>query len=72
MSKMPCSVTDDPSYDYSDYIEGKGVYEPYEGEYDDPAKEDTVYIEWDMQKQDAESIFDQIIKATSGDKDANN
>ena len=26
MSRMPCSVTDDPSFDYSDYYEGKGYY----------------------------------------------
>ena len=26
MSRMPCRVSDDPFYDYSDYIEGQGVY----------------------------------------------
>jgi hypothetical protein len=26
MSKMLCSISDDPYNDYSDYIEGKGVY----------------------------------------------
>ena len=29
MSREPCRVSDDPSYDYSDYCEGKGYYEPY-------------------------------------------
>ena len=27
---MLCRITDDPSYDYSDYCEGKGYYTPYE------------------------------------------
>jgi len=72
MSKMPCSVTDDPSFDYSDYVEDEGVYAPAKEEYDNPTEEDTVFIEWDMQTQDAKSIFDQITKATSGDNDANN
>jgi len=69
MSKMPCSVTDDPSFDYSDYVEGEGVYAPIKEEHDDPAEEeDAIHIEWDMQTQDAESIFDQIITAL-GEKD---
>ena len=25
-----CRVDDDPSYDYSDYDEGKGYYKPYD------------------------------------------
>jgi hypothetical protein len=58
MSKMPCSVTDDPSFDYSDYVEKEGVYK----------EEDAIHIEWDMQTEDAESIFDQIITAL-GEKD---
>jgi hypothetical protein len=38
---MLCRITDDPSYDYSDYCEGKGAYAPYEEDYrtepeDDP------------------------------------
>ena len=28
--KMPCSVSDDPTYDYSDYIEQEGAYASYE------------------------------------------
>lgn len=26
MSHEPCRISDDPSYDYSDYVEGKGYY----------------------------------------------
>ena len=26
MNRMPCRVSDDPSYDYSDYIEEDGYY----------------------------------------------
>jgi hypothetical protein len=38
---MLCRITDDPSYDYSDYCEGKGAYAPYEADHitepeDDP------------------------------------
>lgn len=38
---MLCRITDDPSYDYSDYCEGKGAYAPYEDDHrtepeDDP------------------------------------
>jgi len=29
MTKEICRVTDDSSYDYSDYIEAQGVYKPY-------------------------------------------
>ena len=34
MSRMPCSITDDPYADASDYFEGKGVYAPYPEEED--------------------------------------
>ena len=36
-NRMPCRITDDPYYDYSDYIEGEGVYEHYR---DDDAEQD--------------------------------
>ena len=29
MSREYCRVDDDPSYDYSDYVEQRGYYEPY-------------------------------------------
>ena len=41
MNRMPCRVSDDPSYDYSDYCEGKGYYTPTRKE--DP---DAAYDAW--------------------------
>ena len=41
MSREPCSITDDPFNDYSDYIEGEGVYK---SKYD-PEAEDKEYEE---------------------------
>tara|TARA_R110000772_G_scaffold5991_5_gene21197 strand:- start:395 stop:550 length:156 start_codon:yes stop_codon:yes gene_type:complete len=35
MSRMPCSITDDPYADASDYFEGEGVYAPYPEEEED-------------------------------------
>ena len=36
MNRMPCSITDDPYYDYSDYIEQEGIYKsPVEPNPDD-------------------------------------
>ena len=29
IGRMPCSITDAPHNDYSDYIEQTGVYKPY-------------------------------------------
>ena len=40
MSRMPCSITDDPYNDYSDYIEQKGVYKPYVEPDEDAAYEE--------------------------------
>lgn len=34
-SRMPCSISDDPYNDYSDYIEQTGVYSPPTTEEDD-------------------------------------
>jgi hypothetical protein len=31
-NRMLCSISDDPYSDYSDYIEGEGVYKPYKEE----------------------------------------
>lgn len=35
MGRMPCSITDDPYNDASDYFEGEGVYAPYPEEEED-------------------------------------
>ena len=46
MSREYCRVDDDPSYDYSDYVEQRGYYEPYkeaeEPDYD-PIDEEEMY-----------------------------
>ena len=34
-----CRIDDDPSYDYSDYVEQKGYYKPYD---DDDYNDDEV------------------------------
>ena len=34
IGREPCSITDDPYNDYSDYIEGEGVYESHEEDED--------------------------------------
>ena len=46
MNREPCSITDDPYNDYSDYVEGEGVYK---SNYD-PEAEDTEY-EKERQKE---------------------
>jgi hypothetical protein len=46
MNREPCSITDDPFNDYSDYVEGEGVYK---SKYD-PEAEDKEYEE-ERQKQ---------------------
>lgn len=38
MGREPCSISDDPYNDYSDYIEGEGVYS-YDEEDEDQAYE---------------------------------
>ena len=46
MNREPCSITDDPFNDYSDYVENEGVYK---SKYD-PEAEDKEYEE-ERQKQ---------------------
>lgn len=46
---MLCRITDDPSYDYSDYCEGKGAYAPYADDHrtepeDDPENWEDAYL----------------------------
>ena len=40
MNRGPCSVTDDPYSDASDYFEGVGVYSPYLENDDDQEPQD--------------------------------
>lgn len=49
MSRMPCSVTDDPLYDRSDWEEGTGAYAP-RPEPDPDAEYDRLRDEQLMQK----------------------
>ena len=37
-----CRVDDDPSYDYSDYVEQRGYYKPYDynDDYDEEIEQD--------------------------------
>ena len=49
MNREPCSITDDPYNDYSDYVEGEGVYK---SNYD-PEAEDKEYEEERQKEIDA-------------------
>ena len=49
MNREPCSITDDPYNDYSDYVEGEGVYK---SNYD-PEAEDREYEEERQKEIDA-------------------
>lgn len=49
MNREPCSITDDPYNDYSDYVEGEGVYKPNY----DPEAEDKQYEEERQKEIDA-------------------
>ena len=49
MNREPCSITDDPYNDYSDYVEGEGVYK---SNYD-PEAEDKQYEEERQKEIDA-------------------
>lgn len=40
---MLCRITDDPSYDYSDYCEGRGAYAPYEDDHMTEREDDPLY-----------------------------
>ena len=49
IGREPCSITDDPYNDYSDYVEGEGVYK---SNYD-PEAEDKEYEEERQRQIDA-------------------
>ena len=52
MNKQPCRITDDPYYDYSDYIEGEGVY----SHVDEDDRSDAAYDEYIQDKLDKEAL----------------
>lgn len=52
---MLCRITDDPSYDYSDYCEGKGYYAPYEDDHrTEPEELEDSYLYPPMTQQEIE------------------
>lgn len=61
MNRMPCRISDDPSYDYSDYCEGKGYYAPTPEE--DP---DAAYDIWKSEQPE-----DSLNPPHVGDKNEN-
>lgn len=65
MSREPCRVSDDPSYDYSDYCEGTGVYAPYREQDADEA-----YDRWkeEQPERPAKGSLDPLITPHEGDK----
>lgn len=70
MSREPCRISDDSSYDYSDYIEQKGVYEPYrENDHD----ADDKYDEWrsTQTRNPKTGSLEPLITPHVGDKDEN-
>ena len=68
MSREPCRISDDPSYDYSDYVEGKGYYAPY-----DEGDPDAAYDEWrDQNPRELKTgSLDPFLTSHDGDIHAN-
>lgn len=70
MNREPCRVSDDPYYDYSDYIEQRGVYSTRKEDDSDDA-----YNEWRLnnprkEPAPAAGSLDPLITPHVGDKDA--
>lgn len=54
MNREPCSITDDPYNDYSDYVESEGVYKSnYDPEAEDKEYEEERQRELDLQIESA-------------------
>lgn len=58
MAKEPCRITDDPYYDYSDYIEGTGVYSHRDDDDEDEAYER--YRQEEIDKEALNSTWDPV------------
>lgn len=69
MNREPCRVSDDPYYDYSDYIEQKGVYAPRSES--DP---DAEYDEWraTQTRNPKTGSLEPLITPHEGDKHEDN
>ncbi len=67
MSREPCRISDDPSYDYSDYEEGKGYYQ----ERSEPNPDDA-YDDWrqTQTRNPKTGSLEPLITPHVGDKDA--
>jgi len=67
MNREPCRIDDDPSYDYSDYVEQRGVYSSCQ-EDDSDAK----YDEWrsTQTRNPKTGSLEPLITLHVGDKDA--
>ena len=62
---MLCRITDDPSYDYSDYCEGKGAYAPYEEDYrtepeDDPENWEDAHLYPPISPEQAKELIAEV------------
>ena len=58
---MLCRITDDPSYDYSDYCEGKGYYAPYEDDHrTEPEELEDSYLYPPMTQQEIDRAIEEV------------
>jgi hypothetical protein len=58
---MLCRITDDPSYDYSDYCEGKGYYAPYEDDHrTEPEELEDSYLYPPMSQQEIDRAVEEV------------
>jgi len=62
---MLCRITDDPSYDYSDYCEGKGAYAPYEEDHrtepeDDPENWEDAHLYPPISPEKAKELIAEV------------
>jgi hypothetical protein len=60
---MLCRITDDPSYDYSDYCEGRGYYTPYEDDHrTEPEELEDSYLYPPMTQQEIDRAVEEVKK----------
>ena len=58
---MLCRITDDPSYDYSDYCEGRGYYTPYEDDHrTEPEELEDSYLYPPMTQQEIDRAVEEV------------
>ncbi len=60
---MLCRITDDPSYDYSDYCEGRGYYTPYEDDHrTEPEELEDSHLYPPMTQQEIDRAVEEVKK----------